>query len=77
MPRAMAELSHQLPGTTLIPYPVVTEHQRMTPWWKSMTSTKTVVFEYLKYIVAVVRMRLDPVVQTAEADVVLRGRIAR
>jgi hypothetical protein len=42
-----------------------------------MTSTKTVVFEYLKYIVAVVRMRLDPVVQTAEADVVLRGRIAR
>ncbi len=28
IPRAMAEVSHQLPDATLIPYPVVTDRQR-------------------------------------------------
>jgi uncharacterized SAM-binding protein YcdF (DUF218 family) len=76
MPRAMAELAHQMPELTLIPYPVITERQRAAPWWTSAASTKTLVFEYLKYIVAVVRMRLDPVVQTADAAG-LRGHIPR
>jgi uncharacterized SAM-binding protein YcdF (DUF218 family) len=31
MPRAMLELSHQLPGLTLIPYPVVTQQRRAEP----------------------------------------------
>jgi len=31
MPRALAELSHQLPGVALIPYPVVSERLRVEP----------------------------------------------
>jgi uncharacterized SAM-binding protein YcdF (DUF218 family) len=60
MPRAMAELAHQLPEVTLIPFPVVTEKLRTEPWWSNGATTKLLFSEYLKYIVAFVRMQIDP-----------------
>jgi len=59
MPRAMAELGRQLPAVALIPFPVVTEKMRTEPWW-NLATAKLLLSEYLKYIVAQVRMRLDP-----------------
>ena len=59
MPRAMLELSHQLPGVTLIPYPVVTQQRRAEPWWTNPASAKVLVLEYFKYIVATARIGLD------------------
>ena len=59
MPRAMLELSHQLPGVTLIAYPVVSPQRRAEGWW-SPDSAKILMLEYLKYIVANARIRLDP-----------------
>jgi uncharacterized SAM-binding protein YcdF (DUF218 family) len=59
MPRAMLELSHQLPGLTLIPYPVVTQQRRAEPWWSHPASAKILVLEYFKYIVATARIGLD------------------
>jgi uncharacterized SAM-binding protein YcdF (DUF218 family) len=59
MPRAMLELSHRLPGVTLIPYPVVTQQRRAEPWWSSPASAKVLVLEYFKYIVATARIGLD------------------
>lgn len=59
MPRAMAELSYRLPGVRLIPYPVVTE-QRAAPWWSNGPNAKLLMTEYVKYVVAVLRMRLEP-----------------
>ena len=59
MPRAMAELGRQLPNVFLIPFPVVTEKMRNDPWWSPSTA-KLLLSEYLKYIVAQVRMRLEP-----------------
>ena len=35
MPRAMAELAHQLPDVTLIAYPVVSEKVKTEPWWSN------------------------------------------
>ena len=61
MPRAMLELEHQLPDTTLVPYPVViSEKERSDPWWASKASLRLLLSEYLKYAFAVVRIRLDP-----------------
>jgi uncharacterized SAM-binding protein YcdF (DUF218 family) len=60
MPRAMAELEHQLPDVTLIPFPVVSEKTKSEPWWASTGTTRLLFSEYLKYLFAVVRMRLDP-----------------
>lgn len=60
MPRALAELSHQLPDATLVPFPVVTEKQRNEPWWSNAQSAKTLAIEYVKYLAALVRMRIIP-----------------
>jgi uncharacterized SAM-binding protein YcdF (DUF218 family) len=59
MPRAMAELSHQLPDVTLIPFPVVPEKRRGERWWSSVPTTKLMMLEYVKYVVAVARTWLD------------------
>jgi uncharacterized SAM-binding protein YcdF (DUF218 family) len=60
MPRAMAELAHQLPDVTLIPYPVISEKVKTEPWWSNTDTARLLVGEYLKYLFALVRMRLDP-----------------
>jgi len=59
MPRALAELAHQLPDDTLIPYPVVSDRLRIEPWWSNGDTAKLVLSEYLKYLFAKVRMRFD------------------
>jgi uncharacterized SAM-binding protein YcdF (DUF218 family) len=59
MPRAMLELAHQLPGVTLIPYPVVTQQRRAAPWWSHPANVKVLALEYFKYIVASARIGLD------------------
>jgi len=61
MPRALAELAHQLPDAALIPYPVVSDRLRIEPWWSNGATTRLVLSEYLKYLFAKVRMRFDSV----------------
>ena len=60
MPRALAELSHQLPDVALIPYPVVSDRLRVEPWWSNGTTTKVVLSEYFKYLAAKLRMQFEP-----------------
>ena len=60
MPRAMAELSHQLPDATLIPFPVISEKVKSEPWWSSPEMARFLLAEYLKYLFALTRMHLDP-----------------
>jgi uncharacterized SAM-binding protein YcdF (DUF218 family) len=60
MPRAMAEIAHQLPGAMLIAFPVVTDRLRTEPWWASGTTAKLILSEYAKYIVALVRVQIEP-----------------
>ena len=61
MPRALAELKHQLPHAALIPFPVLSDRLRIEPWWSNGDTTKVVVTEYLKYLFAQVRMRFERV----------------
>lgn len=72
MPRTMAELARQMPDVTLIPFPVVADKQRAERWWTSPLTTRLLVSEYLKYILAQVRMRLEPVSAAATS----RSRLA-
>jgi uncharacterized SAM-binding protein YcdF (DUF218 family) len=60
MPRALAEIAHQLPGVALVPFPVVTDRQRAEPWWSGGTTTRLMLSEYVKYIFAKLRMGLNP-----------------
>ncbi len=58
MPRAIFELSHAMPDTVLIPYVVVGEKWRDEPWWSSSGTLRLVLLEYVKYVVAELRVRL-------------------
>ena len=60
MPRAMAEIAHQLPEVTLIAYPVISEKVKTEPWWQYADTARLLFAEYLKYLFAHMRMRLDP-----------------
>jgi uncharacterized SAM-binding protein YcdF (DUF218 family) len=67
MPRALAELAHQLPEATLVPYPVVSDRLRIEPWWSNGATTRLVLSEYLKFLAAKVRMRFDALTSEAAA----------
>src|SRR5208283_2467772 len=58
MPRARAEIAHQLPDVVLIPFPVVSDRLRIEPWWSNGATTRLVLSEYFKYLFAQLRMRL-------------------
>jgi uncharacterized SAM-binding protein YcdF (DUF218 family) len=58
MPRAMVELEHELPDVALVPYGVVSEKVRVEAWWQNPETARLLFLEYLKYIVARVRLWL-------------------
>ncbi|MBX9774428.1 MAG: YdcF family protein [Xanthobacteraceae bacterium] len=60
MPRAKAEIAHQLPGVTLIAFPVLSEKLRAEPWWSSAATLRLVLLEYLKFVFSQVRMHVNP-----------------
>jgi uncharacterized SAM-binding protein YcdF (DUF218 family) len=72
MPRAMLEIGHRLPDVTLIPFPVVSGQARAEPWWRHAATARLLVFEYLKFLVAAARIRLQPVSDVTE--IAYRGR---
>lgn len=56
MPRAMAELSHQIPDVSLIAFPVVSE--QLKAGWSNGPTLRLLFIEYVKYMAAVARMRV-------------------
>src|SRR5499427_365301 len=59
MPRAILEFSNAMPDIALIPFAVVGDKWRDEPWWSSSTTFRLVLSEYVKYIAAAVRVRLE------------------
>ena len=74
MPRALAEIAHQLPDVALIPYPVVSDRLRIEPWWSNGATTRLVLSEYFKYLFAKVRMRFDSVMAESAGDGIAAAR---
>jgi uncharacterized SAM-binding protein YcdF (DUF218 family) len=60
MPRALIEIAHELPGVTLIPYPVVSDRMRDEPWWSDAQTVRLLLVEYAKYVASYVRVHIDP-----------------
>jgi hypothetical protein len=58
MPRALAEIGHQLPDVTLIAFPVYSEQFKAEPFWPD--GARRLGLEYLKFVFAHVRMRVNP-----------------
>jgi uncharacterized SAM-binding protein YcdF (DUF218 family) len=72
IPRSMAELGHQLRDIRLIAFPVITDKLRAEPWWSDSATVRLLFSEYLKYMVAQVRIWLEPPPGTGTAA---RGHI--
>lgn len=60
MPRTMMELAREMPNVELIPYAVVTDRLGSEPWWRDGETTRVLVYEYVKYLAALIRVRLAP-----------------
>jgi uncharacterized SAM-binding protein YcdF (DUF218 family) len=60
MPRALTELSRALPNVALIPHPVVTDKLREENWWRDPLTVRLLFSEYLKYLLAMAKLRLAP-----------------
>jgi uncharacterized SAM-binding protein YcdF (DUF218 family) len=59
MPRALVELSAVLPGFTLYPFPVVTEHVNVADWPRDQRVLRLLGREYLKYLRAVIKTKWE------------------
>jgi uncharacterized SAM-binding protein YcdF (DUF218 family) len=59
MPRAMVEISHELPDVALISYSIPPERVRIESWWESYATTRLLFAEYLKYLRAQVRTQMS------------------
>ena len=58
MPRAIVELSHEMPDIELIPFAVIGDKWRDEPWWTSGGTLRLLFSEYAKYLAAEARVRL-------------------
>jgi len=68
MPRALVELSHAMPDVTLVAYPVIGDKWRDEPWWASGAAARLLWSEYMKYLAANVRVHVDRIVPTRDAE---------
>ncbi|MGV7217255.1 YdcF family protein [Bradyrhizobium sp. UFLA05-112] len=59
MPRALVEFSHAMPEIALIPFAVVGDKWREEPWWTSSSTLRLLLSEYVKYVAAELRVRLE------------------
>lgn len=57
MPRAMVELGRELPEVEFVSYPVVTDRMLAERWWTNPQTLKLLFKEYLKYIMAMAKIR--------------------
>ena len=77
MPRALAEMASVLPGVELKPYPVVSEHGRQHPWWTEAASARLLLWEWIKFNAATLRIGIaappdpEPLAEAGRAS--LRG----
>lgn len=60
MPRALIELAREMPNVTLVPYPVVSERMREEGWWSRAETARLLFVEYVKYVAALARIRIEP-----------------
>lgn len=73
MPRALVELGRALPDVELLPYPVVAGRFGRPGALKEIETWRLLGTEYVKYLAAVVKIRVAPRVAPAEPAAAARG----
>jgi uncharacterized SAM-binding protein YcdF (DUF218 family) len=63
MPRSLLEFHRRMPDAELIPHPVFPEHVKLDQWWRWPGTAALLTGEFDKYVIALVRVRLDAVAE--------------
>jgi uncharacterized SAM-binding protein YcdF (DUF218 family) len=74
MPRTLLELGHAMPDVRFVPHPVVTDQVDVAGWWRDGHTIRLLVPEYLKYLVAAARSKLETDPETSRLSVIIGGR---
>jgi uncharacterized SAM-binding protein YcdF (DUF218 family) len=59
MPRTLVELASVMPEQGLVPHAVVTDQLNPDRWWYDPATARLLISEYVKYVVAVLRTRVE------------------
>lgn len=73
MPRSLVELSHALPGVRFLAHPVGLDTVP-AGWWRDPPTLRLLAVEYVKYVVASLRTRLESDPEHSRFAVVMGGR---
>jgi uncharacterized SAM-binding protein YcdF (DUF218 family) len=60
MRRSLLELERSIPEVILVPYPVITRSAGEDTWWREPGNFRLLVAEYVKYLAALVEVRIAP-----------------
>jgi uncharacterized SAM-binding protein YcdF (DUF218 family) len=60
MRRSLLELERSIPEVILVPYPVITRGAGEDRWWREPGNFRLLVAEYVKYLAALVEVRIAP-----------------
>ena len=63
MPRSLLELRHAMPEALIVPHPVFPERVKQDEWWRWPGTASLIAREYTKYLVALLRLWLQAVVE--------------
>lgn len=74
LPRTMLEFQHAMPGVKLAGYPVVHDATPVDHWWQDATVARIIGTEYLKYLVAWARTKLEDDPETSRLSIIIGGR---
>src|SRR3546814_4475167 len=66
MPRSLLEFRRLMPDIEIVPHPVFTEHFKRDDWWMWPGSSSLLITEYTKYLVALLRGPIDPLIRSEE-----------
>ncbi|MEQ8355387.1 MAG: YdcF family protein [Kiloniellaceae bacterium] len=61
MPRSLLEFRRLMPNIEIVPHPVFPEHFKNDDWWMWPGSSRLLITEYSKYLVALLRGLIDPI----------------
>ena len=56
MPRSLAELARVMPGSALVPYPVVSRNLHAERWWLHAATARLLFTEYVKFLPSAARL---------------------
>lgn len=74
MPRALLELRHAMPGIEIVPHLVMSDAPEQPRWWRDIGQLRVTGLEYMKYLAASLRTRLEDDPETSRLAVIFGGR---